>query len=63
MSKKEKTNSNVVEPITFAKEKIVKFKRYRNRIDLLKALLDDNKAYTMDEVDALIDNFMKGKVK
>jgi hypothetical protein len=63
MSKKENTNSNVVEPITFAKEKIVKFKRYRNRIDLLKALLDDNKAYTMDEVDALIDNFMKGKVK
>ncbi len=63
MSKNKNTNSNVVEPITFTKEKIVKFKRYRNRIDLLKALLDDNKAYTMDEVDALIDNFMKGKVK
>ena len=45
------------------KENILKFKRYRNRVDLLNALLEDNKAYTIDEVDALIDEFMKGKVK
>lgn len=63
MSKNKKTDSNVIESITFTKEKLLKFKRYRNRIDLLNALLDDTRAYTFEEVDALIDNFMKGKVK
>jgi hypothetical protein len=63
MSTKKIENSNVVEPITFTKEKLIKFKRYRYRIDLLNALLEENKAYTIPEVDALIDKFMKGKVK
>lgn len=63
MSTKKIKDSDVIEEITFTKEKIIKFKRYSNRIDLLNALLDDNKAYTTDEVDALIDKFMKGKVK
>lgn len=57
------TAEKVVETITFTKDKILTFKRYGNRIDLLTVLLDDSKAYTTDEVDALIDNFMKGKVK
>ena len=57
------TDEKVVKPITFTKEKILKFKRYKYRIDLLNVLLDDVKAYTITEVDALIDNFMKGKVK
>lgn len=57
-----KTDKKAVEPtITFTKEKILKFKRYRNRIDLLNVLLDDVKAYTTTEVDALIDEFMKGR--
>lgn len=63
MNTKKIKDSDVIEEITFTKEKIIKFKRYSNRIDLLNALLDDNKAYTLDEVDALINNFMKGKVK
>jgi hypothetical protein len=63
MSTKKIKDSDVIEEITFTKEKIIKFKRYSNRIDLLNALLDDNKAYTTDEVDALINNFMKGKVR
>lgn len=57
------TAKKVVEKITFTKDKILTFKRYGNRIDLLTVLLDENKAYTTEEVDALIDNFMKGKVK
>lgn len=63
MSTKKSENSGVIEPITFNKEKILKFKRYRYRIDLLNVLLEENKAYTIPEVDALIDKFMKGKVK
>ena len=56
-----KATEKAVEPITFSKENILKFKRYRNRIDLLNVLLDDVKAYTTVEVDALIDKFMKGR--
>ncbi len=50
----------------FRKSHILTFKRYANRRDLLKALLDDERKYTLKEVDGLIQNFMtpkKGKVK
>lgn len=54
----------VKEKITFTKAKILQSKRYSHRVDLLGVLLTDSKAYTFDEVDALIDKFMKkGKVK
>ena len=48
--------------IRFRKSKILTFGRYRNRVDLLSALLQDDTEYTMDEVDSIMDNFMKGKV-
>lgn len=51
-----------VEKITFSKAKIIRFERYKNRVDLLNVLLDDEKPYTTDEVDGLIEKFMKGKV-
>lgn len=47
---------------TFRKEQLLTFQRYRDRCDLLTALLQSDKAYTLHEVDALIDNFMKGTV-
>lgn len=31
--------------------------------DLIGALLEDGKTYTLNEVDALIEKFMKGKVR
>ena len=37
--------------------------RYAKRRDLLGALLEDGKWYTLEEVDTAIENFMKGKVK
>lgn len=63
-----KTAKNVVnksEPAErkFSKDQIVRAAKYRNRRDLVTALLDDGKQYTINEVDSLIDNFMKGKVK
>lgn len=51
------------EKITFTKEKILSAKRYRNRVDLLGVILKDGKDYTFDEVDSLLENFMKGEVK
>lgn len=55
--------AEVKEKITFNKAKILKSKKYSHRVDLLGVLLTDSKAYTFDEVDALIEKFMKGKVK
>ncbi len=54
---KKETNSG-----KFTKENILKSNRYKNRKDLLIGLLQDNKEYSLEEVDNLIEKFMKGKV-
>ena len=46
----------------FAKENILGFEKYRGRRDLLSVLLESERQYTTAEVDALIENFMKGRV-
>jgi hypothetical protein len=48
---------------TFSKEQLLKSQRYHERRDLLYALLKDNKRYTHAEIETLIGDFMKGKVK
>lgn len=50
-------------PMTFQKSGLLASKKYANRRDLLSVLLEDNKDYTLDEVDALLEKFLKGKVK
>lgn len=50
------------EPL-FSKAQILASAKYRVRRDLVDALLDDGKKYTIKEVDELINKFMKGKVK
>ena len=56
-AKKESTSAQ------FTKEQILQFKRYETRIDLLNALLLEDKKYSKEEIDEAIKNFMKGKVK
>ena len=46
-------------PVTFSKVKILTMERYKNRVDLLGVLLSD-KSYTLDEVDGILNKFMKG---
>lgn len=58
---KKKTNEIVAEN-KFSKKQIVISKKYRNNVDLLNAILNDKKTYTLKEVDEIIKNFMKGKV-
>lgn len=45
---------------TFSKEQILASAKYRNRRDLVYALLEENKNYTIDEVDNAINKFLKG---
>lgn len=48
---------------THSKEQLLKALKYATYKDLLGALLDDNRMYTLEEIDTLIENFMKGEVK
>ena len=52
-------------PVTFSKEQILTFKKFSTRRDLLSVKLDENQRYTIDQVEAVIRDFMtlKGKVK
>lgn len=47
----------------FSKSELLKAERYQDKKDLIQALLQDHGNYTLKEVDAKINQFMKGKVK
>ena len=47
----------------FTKEQILASKKYSNRRDVLGAILSDGKEYTDEQVNSLLEKFMKGKVK
>lgn len=47
----------------FSRGQILASARYRNRKDLVSALLEEDGTYTMEEVSQKVDQFMKGKVK
>lgn len=54
--------SEQTEPM-FSKEQILASARFANRRDLVDALLDEDKSYTMKTVDNLVEKYMKGQVK
>lgn len=47
----------ITTPVVFPKEKVLTFRRYANRRDLLSILLEDGKEYTHDQIDGLIKDF------
>lgn len=58
-----KTTKETATEIRYSKEQFVSSKKYADSKYALMALLEDGKAYTEAEVNTLLDNFMKGKVK
>lgn len=48
---------------SYSKEQLVKAERFKDRKDLLNAILSDDKQYTIEDVEQLMDDFLKGKVK
>lgn len=48
---------------TFTKEQLVSSERYEKEKDLVTALLEDDKSYTIAETDKLISNHKKRKVE
>lgn len=58
MSTKKKSD----EPM-FTKEALVNSKRFRDERDIVSALLENDGKYTISEVETMITEYMKGKVK
>ncbi len=53
--------TEVVEtPVSYTKEQIYKSKRYMNKKDIVTVMLKDNERYTFEQVDVLINQFLKG---
>lgn len=50
---------NSTEEVKFTKEQILKSKKYIEKRDLINALLNDEESYSLQEVDEMIDKFMK----
>ena len=60
---KKKTDTVMQEVVSaYSKEQILASKKYENRRDVLGVILKDNKEYTLEKVDSLLEEFMKGKV-
>lgn len=47
----------------FSKEQLIASERFRERRDILGALLDDGRMYTAKSVEERIESYMKGKVR
>lgn len=56
MSKKKEQDTK------FEKSKLVNSERFKHNRDLVSALLEDGKSYTIKEVESKIEKYMKGKV-
>lgn len=50
-------------PIEFSKEQILASAKYHNNRDLVDAILYEKKKYTIENVDSLVEKYMKGEVK
>lgn len=46
----------------FPKEQLIGALKFANRRDLLSALLEDGKCYTIEEAKKIMDNYLKRKV-
>lgn len=47
----------------FTKEQLLNSKKYKYNKDALSVLLEEDRSYSIQEVEKLLTDFMKGKVK
>ena len=55
-------SKNEIAENVYTKEQILQSEKYKNRVDLLGAILSDTKQYTLNQVENEIEKFMKRKV-
>lgn len=46
----------------YTKEEIKGAERFKDRRDLIEALLDEKKVYEIEEAEAIVEKFLKGRV-
>ena len=63
MSNKKKPAASAATEPKFTKEALMNSRRFHNERDLVSALLKDDVEYTVPEVEGMIAEYMKGKVK
>ena len=56
-------NTEIKQETLFSKEQILASDKYSNRKDVCNTVIPDDFHGTLNEVDVLIEKFMKGKVK
>lgn len=64
--KKRKADTAAKVPETepqFYKEQIVTSEKYHDQRDLVDALLEDGRKYTLETVEEMLEQYKKGKVK
>ena len=54
---------NKSEETKFVKSQIISSDKYKNRADLLNVLLEDDKEYTLSEIEKKIEDFLGREVK
>ncbi|BBM48348.1 hypothetical protein JMUB3933_1864 [Leptotrichia wadei] len=54
---------NKSEETKFVKSQIISSDKYKNRADLLNVLLEDDKEYTLSEIDKKLEDFLGREVK
>lgn len=47
----------------FSKKQLISSKMFRDRVDLLNVLLDDNKQYTIEQVNKIVKDFLDKEAK
>ncbi len=56
------TKKSAIEQSKFTKEQLLYSDRFRDRIDLVSAILSDSEEYTIEFVEEQIEKYMKGQV-
>lgn len=60
---KKENVENKSEETKFVKTQIISSDKYKNRADLLNVLLEDDKEYTLSEIDKKLEDFLGREVK
>ena len=60
---KKENVENKSEETKFVKTQIISSDKYKNRADLLNVLLEDDKEYTLSEIEKKLEDFLSREVK
>lgn len=58
-----KENEEPIQQDKYTKHNLLNSKRYVKQKDLINALLEDDRKYTLQEVDSIINKYLKGVIK